>query len=571
MSGFEAIGVVLAVWPLVVNGIQVYKLARSGQGWDLLYDQFVTEQVIYQECVLHLLAPELSESDLAQLIQGDKPNGPLLKDPAVTRGLEGRLGQQKSQIVLKTIQSMDSLLQLLKEKMQSHEIPLDAPHQRLRAGIRHIKVLQEKIKADLKQLMQYNETLRRLLFNPSSYGYQSQSKIPKSSPNLPPYVLKRIAAQANELHDAICEGYNCDCRHPHEANLGALSVNDFELKEPFELVFPVSGNEAVELVSQDPASPISLESQFDSMSIFSSRRWSHRGSIDTLPTSLGSGFPSPPLRSHAFSFSQCSGMEDGGLIDDLCQFIRRLGDSTPAAAPASCLGVLGVKKKKYKVKVTSLDGESAEPDLVCLDDYLSPMHKGEVTRKKRMDLALGLSLAILQFYATPWIDMWWTWKDFCVLKGDKSQIYVTKRFYSNHNPILTQGPGNTTTHSLSASAFWDLIGEPVLTRLGFALVELALGRRLSELRNGGHSAIEEEDMLDLMLARELVESGRVRDESSQCYNDAVKACLMHQVMMETGVKALTSKHGDFQLDVERYVVAPIRDNFASSWGQVAVG
>lgn len=124
MSGFEAIGVVLAVWPLVVNGIQVYKLARSGQGWDLLYDQFVTEQVIYQECVLHLLAPELSESDLAQLIQGDKPNGPLLKDPAVTRGLEGRLGQQKSQIVLKTIQSMDSLLQLLKEKMQSHEIPL---------------------------------------------------------------------------------------------------------------------------------------------------------------------------------------------------------------------------------------------------------------------------------------------------------------------------------------------------------------------------------------------------------------------------------------------------------------
>lgn len=113
--------------------------------------------------------------------------------------------------------------------------------------------------------MQYNETLRRLLFNPSSYGYQSQSKIPKSSPNLPPYVLKRIAAQANELHDAICEGYNCDCRHPHEANLGALSVNDFELKEPFELVFPVSGNEAVELVSQDPASPISLESQFDSM------------------------------------------------------------------------------------------------------------------------------------------------------------------------------------------------------------------------------------------------------------------------------------------------------------------
>lgn len=249
-----------------------------------------------------------------------------------------------------------------------------------------------------------------------------------------------------------------------------------------------------------------------------------------------------------------------GSIDDLCHFIKELGDSTPVTTPASCLGVLGMK---YTVKVTSLDGESTEPCLVCLDDYLSS--ERQLTRKKRMDLALSLSLAILQFYTTPWIDMWWTWKDFCT--NDKSQIYITKSFYSTQDPMLAQ-QGQPTSHSLFATAFWDLIGEPILTRLGFALIELALGKPLSELRQVPNSAVEEEDMLDLMTAKQLLEEGMVREEAGKCYHDAVQACLTHQVMIGTGFVSLTSKDLNFQRNVEKYVVAPIRDNFANTWGVV---
>jgi hypothetical protein len=235
------------------------------------------------------------------------------------------------------------------------------------------------------------------------------------------------------------------------------------------------------------------------------------------------------------------------------------------------LGVLGLKNKneKYAIKVTSLDGDPSQPaSLVCLDDYLSANQKWDATRKKRMDLALSLSLAILQFYTTPWIDMWWTWKDFCMVKGDKSQIFVTKRFYSTHSPlnIKSQPP----THPLSTSTFWDCYGEPVLTRLGFALVELALGQRLSDLRQGECAVTEDEDMLDLMTAKQLVEEGRVLDEAGQCYHDAVQACLTHQVITDTEVKGLSSKHVNFQSDVEKFVVAPIRDSYAASWGQISV-
>jgi hypothetical protein len=240
------------------------------------------------------------------------------------------------------------------------------------------------------------------------------------------------------------------------------------------------------------------------------------------------------------------------------------------AAPASCLGVLGLKKRKYTVKVASLDGDSTDlPSLVSLDEYLSPNNKSEVTRKKRMDLALSLSLAILQFYTTPWIDMWWTWKDFCVLRGDKSQIFVTKKFYSIHSPLNIKTRAN---HPASTSAFWDLIGEPVLTRLGFALVELALGQRLSEMRREDQLEVGDEDMADLMTARLLVDEGKVFAEAGHCYNEAVKACLTHQVFVGTAMTGLDSRDPkgsvNFQVDVERFVVAPIRDSFEKTWGSI---
>jgi hypothetical protein len=184
-----------------------------------------------------------------------------------------------------------------------------------------------------------------------------------------------------------------------------------------------------------------------------------------------------------------------------------------------------------------------------------------------MDLALSLSLAILQFYTTPWIDMWWTWKDFCVLTGDKSQIFVTKKFYSIHREL--NGSKTRIDHSASSSAFWKMIGEPILTRLGFALVELAMGQRLSELRRKDQLDGGDEDMADLLTAKQLVEEDKVREEAGYCYNEAVKVCLDHQVWSGTEITRLNSrdrkKSINFQVDVEKFVVAPIRDNIKRTW------
>jgi hypothetical protein len=180
-----------------------------------------------------------------------------------------------------------------------------------------------------------------------------------------------------------------------------------------------------------------------------------------------------------------------------------------------------------------------------------------------MDLALSLSLAILQFYSTPWIDGWWTWKDFCMLKDEKSQVFISRKFYS----VQSRHMSRQTSHSASTSEFWEMYGEPVLTRLGFALVELALGKRLSQLRPVNEDQNIDEDMLDLSTAKSVVKSGRVLDEAGQVYSDVVQACLEHQVVVSEKVMGLKSEHKNFQQDLEEFVVGPLRNFHAASWPQ----
>lgn len=112
-----------------------------------------------------------------------------------------------------------------------------------------------------------------------------------------------------------------------------------------------------------------------------------------------------------------------------------------------------------------------------------------------------------------------------------------------------------------------------MTRLGFALVELALGKRLSQhrLANEDQNIDEDkhidEDMLDLLTAKSVVESGLVLDEAGQVYSDVVQACLVHQVVGPEKVVGLKSEHKNFQQDLEEFVVGPLRNFYAASWPQ----
>jgi hypothetical protein len=125
MSGFEAVGLALSIWPVVLNVLEAYKLAVSGQGWDLVCKEFRTERAIYVDCVQHLLEGSVTEGELAQLCSSEKPNQFLwkekLKDPKVRNSLERRLGPNKTPIVLETLEGIDKHIATLYKKIDTAE------------------------------------------------------------------------------------------------------------------------------------------------------------------------------------------------------------------------------------------------------------------------------------------------------------------------------------------------------------------------------------------------------------------------------------------------------------------
>jgi hypothetical protein len=117
MSGFEVIGVVLGVWPVVLNALAVYKATKDGRGYGLLLNELRTEEIVYREFVQQLLQSDVPESDLVQLTSRKRSNVGLWQDKGLHFGLERRLGLEKSKIVLETLVEMDKLLVSLSDKL----------------------------------------------------------------------------------------------------------------------------------------------------------------------------------------------------------------------------------------------------------------------------------------------------------------------------------------------------------------------------------------------------------------------------------------------------------------------
>lgn len=277
-------------------------------------------------------------------------------------------------------------------------------------------------------------------------------------------------------------------------------------------------------------------------------------------------------RSRSISFSvdnHNEGDDNKPFIQDLCSFMEKLDANSPQSD--NHLGLLGNNNKRYKLwtKLPETTVASASEGIISLEELLKPGHQCRLLRRERMQLAFRLSLAILQFCLTPWIDKSWTWKDFCALRGeeenDKFQLFVSRKFYS------ARVSANFEREQQGANTLWSYYDEPILTKLGFALIELALGRNLMDLRKDQPCNSElnlDFDSLNLQTAQALLKSGRIAGEESLGYEEVVKACLRHQYpdRQNSGVKGLDSTDPSFFDNVEESIIGPLYAECIKSWG-----
>jgi hypothetical protein len=119
MSGFEIIGVVLAVWPVVMNAISLYKATKGGRGVESLRIQLDTEAFIFRQFVSNLLSSDVAEADLIQISASNGPNTSFWRDKGLHSKLETRLGPDGTRVVQSNLEEISRLLTGLRDRFAS--------------------------------------------------------------------------------------------------------------------------------------------------------------------------------------------------------------------------------------------------------------------------------------------------------------------------------------------------------------------------------------------------------------------------------------------------------------------
>ncbi len=118
MSGFEVIGVILGVYPVLVNAYQAFTAAKSDKGVESLYRKLKTEQVIYNHFVYNLLRPNVSEPQLLRLqTTSDAQYLDCWRDADLEASLKERLGWQRAQHIISIVKDVGQLLQSMEKDL----------------------------------------------------------------------------------------------------------------------------------------------------------------------------------------------------------------------------------------------------------------------------------------------------------------------------------------------------------------------------------------------------------------------------------------------------------------------
>lgn len=276
-------------------------------------------------------------------------------------------------------------------------------------------------------------------------------------------------------------------------------------------------------------------------------------------------------------------MQNFTPIPDLCQWIHAVRTSppnSPKMTTEELQGVLGANddgggSRRYTVRAPR---QHTPLNIVSMEEWLTTCGTESKRRRVRAELAMNLAATILQFYPTAWIEKTWTWRNFSVARDESSHnLMITQRFWSLDLPrrqSLKKAPSSMP--SKFWSTFQDL--DPMLVRLGFALIELALGKRLADIRfdkdtsddGNGSGGSSDADLVDYYTAVDILNSNEIEDEIGVAYQRVVEACLRCRVISDVGVKMLKSNSSKFGADLEQFVVGPLRQHHSSIWGTAQV-
>jgi hypothetical protein len=393
---------------------------------------------------------------------------------------------------------------------------------------------------------------------------------------------------AANVYQAIKKSYQCDCTRPHKTKLRLPPLQRARHKDATvsSLLFSVDDSDEEHGPEQVlPRLRSSLSPRESDASLVSPVRPADDGDV-------GASLPSPPTRTLSSEMSQtfsdfslvgsnistnttisrssssrgCSVSvvectnQSAEQIVDLCMTIRAAEPSASARLQSRSIGALpSVGRQTYELLSEQADPSSTTHSMTSLEDIFTSV-PSKLARGLRIELAVRLSTAVLQLCMTPWLDRAWSWKNFSVTafqggQQDTLSLFLEHQFYSQR-PTSVQ----TATSDGGRGALMTLRpGEPVLTRLGFALIELAFGERLLNMQRGMQETGGDPHYRELVVASNLIESGQLLHEEGKRYHQAVWTCLKQEVRSQDGhgKKSLNLQDPAFQQDAAAAILRPL--------------
>jgi len=224
-------------------------------------------------------------------------------------------------------------------------------------------------------------------------------------------------------------------------------------------------------------------------------------------------------------------------------------------------------------------GTPDKPNGVRSFNNLKDRNSGLVVKHRR-ELALRLSSALMRLRNTPWVDGSWTWNDVWVTVTqshgatngdirDLSILFIPRDFYSN----VQASDGASVVTAVNPDPMREIIGdEPVLTRLGFALIELALGKHIEDMWADYEvpDVPSDKELNNMLAAKRLLKTTRIGDEAGKQYEGVVQACI-HQTYydLQTGRNIrLLLKHDSFPQLAQEAIISPLFDVYKGFAGEV---
>ncbi|KAA8901720.1 hypothetical protein FN846DRAFT_908903 [Sphaerosporella brunnea] len=598
VTGIEAAGLALAIFPVIVQGVSFYvdgtrkirDVMDHRRKAKKLLRRLEMEKVKFENTCEFFL--DITTEEMASLVDGVDWE----------KTIHERLPDKEARVFLDAESELAEHLKELRDGLGLNEEYIRLSQEERSQWAKFKLVLQEtSYLAILEEIREINEDLGRLT--------QLQTRRPLQRPVRQSHAAKSyniVRARAQSLHGVLQRNFEAaPCRCNHNASLQLELRGDQTVDVRFKVLFNFEyvsatddgrlqgprGWRSLEFQSVDhenstSSSPCQLEAeeQKDDRKNFNSHHTPNQTETHGLRSLIkslrslkegvvvrkkpkGVAFKEPP-QAKTEELSLPKAKETVKRINDLCSAIK-----AAASCSSGCLGFVEDEKQELQHRLwppTKSPSSSYIPEPMSLESLLFP---GRLDELDRLKLGLKIASAVMQLHATEWLKELWGKRDIFFLQkqmprrtnsGDIVQICepaLEMPFVrgSSQDELLPLDHAGETSGTQPSAPFQY---EKSLFSLGIVLIELWFEEPLEKLR--AHPDDCQDDNADYETAKQRV--GELLRLAGEDYGLAVSRCI-NGVRKGPGKFSATKSTLDdegFKNDVHENVVCLLQKNLEVS-------